>query len=269
MPWLPRPCGASIRYSVKGSGVPLLLLAPGGMRSCLPNWASQPIDPWSSLPLDRFQLIAIDQRSAMPAVSPGASHASIERGDGWHTFRDDQLALLDHLGLARCHLLGSCIGPSFALRLLRDAPSRFGAAVLMQPIGLARHTSEPGHAWQGLNTAATSHWFGGWAKEMIRHSLATDEALQELHASMFGGRDFVFSVTREEVKQVQAPLLVLMGCDIYHPSEISREISRLAPHAELIEEWRNSGPSAVEAATKRIEEFLLHNHARSYCMNEL
>jgi hypothetical protein len=28
--------------------VPVLLLAPGGMRSCLANWESQPYDPWTS-----------------------------------------------------------------------------------------------------------------------------------------------------------------------------------------------------------------------------
>ena len=228
MPFLSRPCGASIYYSDKGSGIPVLLLAPGGMRSCLANWAVQPIDPWTVLPTDRFQLIAMDQRSAMAGASSGHSEAVIRAGDGWHTFKDDQLALLDHLGIGRCQLLGSCIGPSFQFQLMRDAPSRFGAAVLMQPIGLAHHTTEPGPVWQGLNTDATSHWYGGWAGDMLRSSLASREELKALSDAMFGGRDFVFSATRDEVMRIDVPLLVMMGRDVFHPSEIAREITRCA-----------------------------------------
>ena len=36
----------------------------------------------------------------------------------------------------------------------------------MQPIGLARHTTEPGLRWEGINSDASEHWFGWWAKEM-------------------------------------------------------------------------------------------------------
>ena len=234
--------------------MPVLLLAPGGMRSCLANWESQPYDPWTSLPAEQFQLIAMDQRTAMGQQS--GTRSTLRNGDGWHTFKEDQLALLDHLGVRKCHLLGSCIGPSFALSLLRDMPSRFGVAVLMQPIGLSVHTTEPGRVWAGLNSVATEHWFGNWAAEMLTAGLAERGQLVALSAALFDGRDFVFSTTREEIQAIQAPLLVLMGMDIFHPSEISREITRFAPNAELIEHWRDVGQASLRAASERIHSFL-------------
>eukprot|EP00416_Gambierdiscus_australes_P044871 CAMPEP_0171099566 /NCGR_PEP_ID=MMETSP0766_2-20121228/51952_1 /TAXON_ID=439317 /ORGANISM="Gambierdiscus australes, Strain CAWD 149" /LENGTH=266 /DNA_ID=CAMNT_0011559221 /DNA_START=19 /DNA_END=819 /DNA_ORIENTATION=+ len=254
MPILMRPCGAAIHYSVKGSGIPVLLIAPGGMRSCLANWASQPYDPWTALPESHFKLIAMDQRSAQ--MSGGLSTASFQQGDGWHTFTEDQLALLDHLGVHRCCLLGSCIGPSYQLRLLREAPERFVAAVLMQPIGLTICTTES-QRWEGLNTEASSHWFGDWAQEMQQSGKAQAPELASLFEAMFGdGRDFVFSITRTELQAVTCPLLVFMGRDMYHPSEVSREIARIAPRCELIEEWRDAGLGPLQAAAAKIKDFL-------------
>jgi hypothetical protein len=42
----------------------------------------------------------------------------------WNTFTQDQLALLDHLGVYRCLLCGSCIGPSYAFALMQAALAR-------------------------------------------------------------------------------------------------------------------------------------------------
>jgi hypothetical protein len=70
---------------------------------------------------------------------------------------------------------------------------------------------------------------------------------------MYGG-DFVFSVTRDFVRSVQAPLLVLMGNDIYHPSATSREIAEIAPNARLIERWKD--PELVADTVSSVLEFL-------------
>ncbi len=72
----------SINYEVRGSGHPLLLLAPGGMRSVAKMWTQQqgrPRPPWID-PLEElsenFQVIGMDQRNA------GASTAPITSDDG-------------------------------------------------------------------------------------------------------------------------------------------------------------------------------------------
>jgi pimeloyl-ACP methyl ester carboxylesterase len=70
---------------------------------------------------------------------------------------------------------------------------------------------------------------------------------------MYGG-DFVFSVSRDAVRRCTAPLLVLQGSDLYHPTAISREIAELAPHAEYVERWKD--PEIVPQTVSRVREFL-------------
>ena len=50
-------------------------------------------------------------------------------------FADDQLGLLDHLGVRQFVFFGNCIGGSFALKLMQRAPDRLVAGVLCQPVG--------------------------------------------------------------------------------------------------------------------------------------
>lgn len=259
MPFVTRPCGARIHYQVRGAGPPVLLLAPGGMRSCIAGWLNQPYDAWSRLPRAGFRVIAMDQRN-------GAGLSTGPLSSGWDDFRDDQMAILDHLDIERgCLLVGSCIGPSFQLGLLRAQPDRFAAAVMMQPIGLARHTTEPGVPWEGENTFAAQHWFGGWASEAVRDGLAGRAELSALYESMFGSRSFVFSTEREEAAAVDAPLLVLGGIDANHPAQIARELASLAPNAELLERWRDS--DWTPEVDERIEAFLAR-HAGSGAARE-
>jgi hypothetical protein len=72
---------------------------------------------------------------------------------------------------------------------------------------------------------------------------------------MFTGRDFVFSVRRDFVRGLEAPLLVLSGTDAFHPAGTSREIALLAPNVELIDEWKI--PDVIPEVTARVEEFML------------
>ena len=117
--------GCTIHYELKGEGPPVLLLAPGGMRSAISVWERAPWHPLRELSTG-FRLIALDQRNA------GQSHADVSADDGWHSYAEDHVALLDHLGIGRCLVIGGCIGCSFALELMRAAPGRVSAAVLQK-----------------------------------------------------------------------------------------------------------------------------------------
>lgn len=258
MPTIKTTSGSLINYSIRGSGSwPILLLAPGGMRSSIGMWANQPYDAWQRLPAasKRFRVIAMDQRNA------GSSQGPL--GDGWSSYYEDQIALLDALGIGKCLLVGSCIGPSFQFRLMREQPERFPAAVMMQPIGLAQHTTEPCEPWTAFNTDATSHWYGAWAQEMERSKRFGASELRSLRAALFGGEhsDFVFSVKRSDVAATAQSLLVFMGRDVFHPSDIAREIARVAPNAALVEKWRDE--EYTPAVDARIEDFLVEQASRS------
>ena len=226
----------TIEYEVHGSGHPLLLLAPGGMRSARAFWGRAPFNPISEL-AGQYRVIAMDQRNA------GGSRAPISAADGWHSYTDDQLALLDELKVERCHLLGGCIGGAFALSLIARAPARVSAAVLQQPIGDS-----------GDNRKVFYELFDSWIAELkqTRTDIA-DAALPPFRARMYDG-DFVFSVSRESVAACPVPLLVLRGNDVYHPSAISEEIVRLAPHAELVQDWKTGDD--LPLAVARVRQFL-------------
>ncbi|CAB9511771.1 alpha beta family hydrolase [Seminavis robusta] len=256
MPLLQRPCGHKIYYEVKGRGIPILMLAPGGMRSSIPKWENtSKINPWTTLPTAKFMMIGMDQRFANRSIGRARN------SDGWETFMDDQIALLDHLEIKRCHIVGSCIGPSYAFNLLVHHPRRFGRCVMLQPIGLARHTTEPHSQWAGLNHDAAWSWFSDFAGERVTSKVYQGkedyETLNGLYERMFqSGREFVFSITRDQATRIATPLLVFMGRDKSHPAETSRQICRLCQSAELVAIWRNAGPGALEKAEARIEDFL-------------
>jgi pimeloyl-ACP methyl ester carboxylesterase len=230
--------GTSLYYEEFGSGYPLVLFAPGGMRSSIEFWHKSPFDPTREFAAD-FRVIAMDQRNA------GRSRAPVSAADGWHTYTADHLALLDHLGIARCHTLGGCIGSTYCLNLIKEAPARVSAAVLQNPIGLHE------------NRSAFYEMFDGWAKELQRgNATLTDGALAAFRERMYG-TDFVFGVTRDFVRSCTTPLLVLAGDDLYHPAPISREIATLAPKAELVEHWKTQ--DTVAAAVARVRKFLKAN----------
>ena len=135
MPVLKR-ADAEIYYEEFGSGYPVLLLAPGGMRSQTAMWHSPAGGPprawndWTEVLAKDYRVIAMDQRNA------GKSRGAVAASHGWQSYAADQIALLDHLGIARCHTLGGCIGSSFCLMLSQTAPARISAQVLQNPIGL-------------------------------------------------------------------------------------------------------------------------------------
>jgi pimeloyl-ACP methyl ester carboxylesterase len=225
-----------LHYEVHGEGHPVLLFAPGGVRSSIPFWAKAPFDPVREL-TGRFQVIAMDQRNA------GESRAPIEATDGWPTYTADHVALLDHLRIDRCHILGGCIGGAFCLALADALPERITAAVLQQPIG-----------HKGENRSAFQQAFDGWATELRNERPdVMPEALAGLKANLYDS-DFAFSVTREQVERCPVPFLVLRGNDLYHPAEISEEIARLAPRAEILPEWKE-GEHLVRAVA-RVKSFL-------------
>jgi pimeloyl-ACP methyl ester carboxylesterase len=232
----------SIYYEEYGTGYPILLFAPGGMRSSIEFWANSPFDPTKELAAN-FRVIAMDQRNA------GKSSGPITADDGWDTYTGDHIALLDHLGIKQCHLMGGCIGGSYSLGVIKAAPQRVSAAVLQNPIGLSPRNREMFY-----------NMFDTWADGFKVKRGLDDASLRQFRDRMYG-TDFVFNVTREFVRSCKTPMLILCGNDDYHPKETSKEIAALAPNAELIEHWKAS--DVIGATVKRVREFLLSHTPKS------
>ena len=226
-----------IHFEEIGTGFPVLLFAPGGMRSAIPFWETQPWNPIEVLS-PHFRVIAMDQRNA------GQSTAPVSEENGWHSYTSDHLALLDHLGIERTHLLGGCIGGPYCMGVVKRASERVAAAVLQQPIGLSSENRE-----------AFYEMFDSWAAELRKvYPEVQDRAWSGFRERMYGGSAFLFNVDRDFIRVCPTPLLVLMGNDLYHPAEISREIVDLAPKAELVEQWQD--PDTVGQAVERVLRFL-------------
>lgn len=226
--------GVRIRYEVHGEGPPLLMIAPGGMRSALEYWDRLPLDLVGFL-AETHRVITMDQRNA------GESTAPVTPTDGWDSYTADQLALMDHLGVERFAVVGMCIGGAYIANLCRHAPERIERAVMLQPIGLDD------------NRDAFVELFDGWAAELKPDRDASDADWAAFGAHMFGG-EFLFAATHEQVASIETPLLVCMGDDHYHPSSISRAIVELAPHATLLEHWKQ--PEHHAAFTAALCDFL-------------
>jgi pimeloyl-ACP methyl ester carboxylesterase len=222
-------------YEEHGSGFPVLLIAPGGMRSAVSFWESTPWNPIEQL-APNYRVIAMDQRNAGKSVAP------IRATDSWHVYTEDQIALLDHLGVDRFHVAGMCIGGPYIMGLIEAVPQRVASAILFQSIGLDN------------NRQAFFEMFDSWADEIKpQRTEVSAEIWEAFKTSMYSG-DFLFNVSREFVAACQTPLLVLPGNDLYHPESTSREIASLAPNATFIEDWKE--PRHHPAAKKAVEEFL-------------
>jgi pimeloyl-ACP methyl ester carboxylesterase len=232
----------AIYYEVRGEGFPLLLIAPGGMRSTIDRWSAAAIDPWEAYSGD-FRLIAMDQRNA------GKSRGPLEITDPWGAYAADQLSLIDSLGVDRFMVMGCCIGGSYVLKLIELAPDRVVAGVLEQPIGV-----------QEDNAEIFAELQRSWAEELVASRPGLEIETVEKFLGAMWRDDFVVSVGVETVKGCPVPLLVLPGIDEYHPTRTGRDIAALAPQAELLEPWKDT-PQHVAEATDAVRRFLV-DHAQ-------
>lgn len=213
---------AEIHYEIEGvaDGHPVLLIAPGGMMSTNDKWSAMPWNPRTALAAD-YRLIGMDQRNA------GGSTAPVLDGDGWSSHTSDQLALLDHLGIERCAVIGMCIGGPYIAALLQAAPDRFSAGVMLQPVGV----DDNRHAFYQM--------FDSWASVVAEAQPdVTDETWQRYRSAMWDG-EFLLTATPDDVAGWDTPLLVACGNDLYHPLSTSYEIAELAKKCTFIERWKD------------------------------
>jgi pimeloyl-ACP methyl ester carboxylesterase len=232
-----------IRYAEIGSGFPLLAMPGGGLNSRISNWPTAVINIMEEFKND-FRVITMDQRNA----SNGYSTGPVAVDNPWDAFADDQLGVMDHLGIRQFFVFGNCIGGPFAMKLMERAPARVVAAILSQPVG--HRPEKPDYMYESGRDV--------WAKEFRERqpdvAMATIE--QYLHNLYRVQPDFVYSVSRDFAKSCGTPMLVLPDDIVAHPLQIAVDIASLAPNAEItVFPWKE--PPELKARTiNRARTFL-------------
>jgi pimeloyl-ACP methyl ester carboxylesterase len=232
-----------IRYAEIGSGFPLLATPGGGLNSCMAVWARAVINIPEEFKND-FRVITMDQRNA----TGGESSGPVPSDDPWGAFADDQLGVLDHLGINKFFFFGNCIGGPFAMKLMERAPQRVAAAILSQPVG--HKPSKPDYMYDAGKTV--------WTKELReRRPDVSMETIETYLHNLYRQRpDFVYSVSRDFAKSCQTSMLVLPDDVDAHPLEASIAVASLCPNAEItVFPWKD--PPELKARTiNRARTFL-------------
>ena len=232
-----------IYYEEAGSGFPLLLIAGGGLNSTFSGLARGPFNPIEEFE-GEYRCIGSDLRNA----NDGQSSGPLEIDRPWDAYTDDHLGLMDHLGIEKFMVLGFCIGAPFIWNLLERAPDRVVAAVLAQPSGWSPEM--PDYFYESN--------MRGWGPALAaRRPDVTMEMVDQFLTRMYRTNpDFVFTVTREFVRQCQTPVLILPDDTPAHPYAVAMEAAMLAPKSEVsIFPWKEP-QERIPLAVRQIRSFL-------------
>src|SRR5499433_805307 len=127
--------GIATRYEVSGAGPPLLMYAPGGFNATIETWRTQGVYPKIKL-LDhlpqKYTCFVFDRREC------GQSGGRVERLT-WAHYVAQGRGLLAHLGFARAHIMGGCMGccPVAAFGVMH--PEMVQSMILFWPVGGAKY----------------------------------------------------------------------------------------------------------------------------------
>jgi pimeloyl-ACP methyl ester carboxylesterase len=234
-----------IYYEEAGSGVPLMLLPGGGLNATIAFFTGNA--PFNAIEefKGEYRCITADLRNAPTGQSTGP----VEVDRPWESYADDQLGLMDHLGIDKFMVMGFCIGGPFIWSLLKRAPGRISAAVLAQPVGWRpemRDPKYPGTFWKGWPAQITAK----------RPDVTLQTAEQFVGRMFETNPDFVFTVTRDFVRTCQNPILVLPDDVPAHPLAVAMECAMLAPKAEVsMFPWKEP-KERIPVAVRQIHSFL-------------
>lgn len=272
--------GILTRYTVAGSGPPLLMFSPGGFGASMDSWDKHGLYHRTRMLAqlrESFSCITFDKRES------GESGGRVERVS-WTDYVSQGVGLLDHLGLARTHIMGGCVGCSIAALMATTHPDRVAGMVLYSPAGgvkyrMKQHARFEAHlgfvADEGLDgvaalAAATDAGFsedgrlGPWVT-VLRHD---PEFLvqyvgfdRDRYRTIVSGmsrllfdRDTVPGPEPEDLLVSEIPALIVPGEDSSHAPSAARYLQECLPHNEY---WDVPvAAQTAETAPARVIDFL-------------
>ena len=230
---------ALLAHQVDGEGEPLLLLN-GGMMS-FTAW-----DAYVPTLAERHRVVRCDLRGMLR--SPG------ERPEGFPGHAEDLLALLDHLGVARCHVAGTSYGAFAGLHLAALAPERVASLVAMtvadrvspemwaeaDRMAVACRDALAGGSRERVYDLVSAFAFSReWAEAHAEEIAARRAAVSFLPDSWFSGLASLLSAlegldVRPLLPHVTCPVLVLLAeGDRAMPRPWGESLAAAVPRGEL------------------------------------
>ncbi len=272
--------GIATRYEAVGSGPPILMWAPGGFDATREKWRT--LGVYARLKLlehlpTKYTCIVFDRREC------GESGGRIERITYGHYVRQGK-GLLEHLGIARAHVMGGCMGCCPAAAFGVAHPEATLSLVLYWPVGGAKYrlasqqrfaehlgfVQREGLAAVVALVAQDGKPFGAdprggpWAS-VIKHDRAFAQAYarQDLEryklivvamARSLADRDTAPGADAEDLLRLDIPALIIPGRDPSHATSAARYLEECLPRAEY---WDVAPAEQTEAtAPPRILDFL-------------
>lgn len=232
-----------IHYEEAGSGFPLLVIPGGGLNATTAFLGNAPFNAMEELK-DRYRCVTMDLRNA----NGGRSSGPLEVERPWDAYTDDHIGLMDHLGIDRFMVLGYCIGGPFSWNLIKRTPDRVVAAVLTQPSGFRPELPDQFYANNIANWGPTL---------CARRPDITMEMVAAFLQRMYRDTgDFVFTVSRDFVRNCRTPVLVLPDDIPPHPFAVAMETVRLAPRSEVsLYPWKEP-PEMIPVVVRQVRSFL-------------
>ena len=236
-----------IQYEEVGSGFPLLIIPGGGLNAMIPYvTVDGPFNVFEEFK-NEYRVIAFNLRNSNGSESTGP----LEIDRPWDSHTDDQLGLMDHLGIDKFLVMGFCIGAPFIWNLLKRASERVVAAVLAQPSG-----SRP-----EMRDLFYQNNSKGWGPALCeRRPEITPAMVDAFLTRMYRtDPDFVFTVTRDFVRGCKTPILVLPDDVPAHPYAVAMESAMLAPNSQVsLYPWKDP-KERIPLAVRHIQSFLRAN----------
>jgi pimeloyl-ACP methyl ester carboxylesterase len=275
--------GIATRYEVIGSGPPFLMYAPGGFNATVEAWSTLGIYAKIRL-LDhlpkRFSCIVFDRREC------GQSGGRVERVT-WAHYVAQGKGLLDHLGIARAHLMGGCMGCAPVAAFAAEYPEMVSATIFYWPVGGAKYRMSSHqrfaehlgfvqhHGLDGVVALVTKEGkpFGAdprggpWAS-VIKRDAAFAAAYAEQNSDQYKlictgmcralfDRDTAPGAEPEDLMRLDIPALIVPGHDAAHATSAARYLEECLPRSDY---WDIATEQQQEDnVPARIMEFLMKN----------
>jgi pimeloyl-ACP methyl ester carboxylesterase len=224
-------------YETEGAGEPLLLLHGGA--GCQENWTYAGREQFAH----EYAVIKPDARGHGRSTNP-------QRTITHRQCAIDTLALLDHLGIAKCRAIGMSMGGNILLHMATMQPDRIEAMVL---VSATMYFPEQARAIMRQIPAPENQPAQEWETMRRRHKHGDEQiaALWEWARQMKDSHDDM-NFTPASLSRIKASTLIVYGDrDPLYPVEMAIEMYRAIPRSAL---WvvpnGGHGPVFFEAAAQ-------------------